>query len=79
MARVNFREIREDLAASYATFESCVSSMPGVSHGVGYLEHERWTPPEPLPVMLLVNDEDYLIADDFEVDVPGFEHSLNGS
>jgi hypothetical protein len=28
----------------------------------------------PLPVMLLIDDEDYLIAEDFDVDVPDFEH-----
>jgi hypothetical protein len=29
---------------------------------------------QPLPVMLLIDDEDYLIAEDFDVDVPDFEH-----
>lgn len=27
--------------------------------------------PTPLPVLFLIDDEDYIIADDFEVDVPG--------
>jgi hypothetical protein len=30
--------------------------------------------PEPLPVMLVIDGDDYLIAADLEVDVPEFEH-----
>jgi hypothetical protein len=42
--------------------------------GVRYLEQEPLPPSETLPVMLLIDGEDYLIAEDFEVDVPEFEH-----
>ena len=43
--------------------------------GVGYLEQEPLIPSETLPVMLLIDGEDYLIAEDFDVDVPEFEHN----
>ena len=43
--------------------------------GVGYLEQDLGVSSETLPVMLLIDGEDYLIADDFDVDVPDFEHS----
>lgn len=45
--------------------------------GVDYLEQEPLIPSEPLPVMLLIDGEDYLIAEDFEVDVPEFEHNTD--
>lgn len=41
--------------------------------GVAYLEQEP-IPPRDVPVMLLIDGEDYLIAENFEVDVPEFEH-----
>jgi hypothetical protein len=42
---------------------------------VGYLEQEPLIPSETLPVMLLIDGEDYLIAQDLEVDMPEFEHN----
>jgi hypothetical protein len=43
--------------------------------GIGYLQQEALTAPEPLPVMLVIDGDDYLIAADLEVDVPEFEHN----
>jgi hypothetical protein len=43
--------------------------------GVGYLKQDALVPSEPSPIMLLIDGEDYLIAEDFEVDVPRFEHA----
>jgi hypothetical protein len=56
--------------------QSVVGSVCSVLEelGVGYLKQEPLPPPEKLPVMLLIDAEDYLIAEDFEVDVPEFEH-----
>lgn len=39
-----------------------------------YLEQELRVSSETFPIMLLVDGEDDLIADDFEVDVHDFEH-----
>ena len=56
---------------------SVVSAVHSVLNelGVDYLEQEPMVPSGPLPVMLLIDGEDYLIAEDFEVDVPEFEHN----
>ena len=58
---------------------SVVSAVHSVLNelGVEYLEQEPLIRSEPLPVMLLIDGEDYLIAEDFEVDVPEFEHDAD--
>jgi hypothetical protein len=45
--------------------------------GVEYLDQAPPVPSETLPIMLLIDGEDCVIAEDFEVDAPDFEHDAD--
>lgn len=51
-----------------------VAAMEGLDDlGVGY--HKSYVPDdEPLPVALVIDDDNWIVAEDFEVDFPDFEH-----
>lgn len=44
------------------------------ARGVGHLVTHRPEPTAPPPVALVIDDQNYIVAEDFELDIPTFEH-----